>query len=64
MEVEMPNYDGLYGLEKILKMDPDAKIIMMSSNEKYEKKTLGKAFQFLLKPYQILDLSQILDSVP
>ncbi len=63
MDIEMPDYDGFYGLDEILKVDPDAKIIMISTDEKYEQKTLGKAVQFLVKPHQIIDLPKILDSI-
>ena len=63
MDVEMPDYDGFYGLEEILKMYSNAKIIMISTDEKYEQKTLGKAVQFLVKPHQIIDLPKILDSI-
>ncbi len=32
MDYSMPNYDGLYGLENILKINPDAKIIMFTGS--------------------------------
>ena len=36
MDLSMPNFDGLYGLENILKLDSNAKVIMHTVNSKYE----------------------------
>ena len=63
MDVEMSDYDGFYGLDNILKVDPDAKIIIISSDEEYEQKTLGKSIRFLVKPGQIPGLPKILNSI-
>ncbi|KEQ57003.1 Chemotaxis response regulator protein-glutamate methylesterase 1 [Marine Group I thaumarchaeote SCGC AAA799-E16] len=63
MDIEMPKYDGLYGIDEILKVDFDAKIIVMSTDEKYEQQTIGKAARFLVKPNQIISLPKILNSI-
>ena len=63
MDIEMPKYDGFYGIDEILKIDSDAKIIVMSTDEKYERKTIGKVKSFLVKPHEIISLPKILNSI-
>lgn len=63
MDIEMPKYDGLYGVDEILKIDSDAKIIVMSTDEKYEQETFGKVQSFLVKPHEIISLPKILNSI-
>lgn len=62
MDIEMPQYDGFYGLDEILKLNSDAKIIAMSTDENHEQKTAGKALHFLAKP-NLMSLPQILNSI-
>lgn len=66
MDVSMPNYDGIYGVEHIKRFDPDAKIIMLTGN--YDEATKQKIKPFnvtkvLEKPYPLKQLEQILKSV-
>ncbi|MFB5628617.1 MAG: response regulator [Nitrosarchaeum sp.] len=54
MDVMMPKYDGFYGLEHIRKLDPDAKIIMITADQTNETKDkLQKLNQHLIvfKPF-------------
>ena len=56
LDVMMPNYDGFYGLTGIRKIDPDAKVIMVtadltSDTEKKLRKLNTSAIVY--KPYEI-----------
>lgn len=62
MDVEMPQYDGFYGISEILKINSDAKIITISADEKHEQKTIGKALCFLAK-HHLMSLPKILNSI-
>ncbi len=56
LDVMMPDYDGFYGLEKNRKIDPDAKIIMVTADltSDTEKKLVDlKASAMIYKPYEI-----------
>jgi len=39
MDLSMPKFDGFYGLTHIQKMNPDAKVIMITSSKDYKIKT-------------------------
>lgn len=56
LDVMMPEYDGFYGLEHIKKINPDAKIIMVTADLTYDTekqlKTLN-ASAVIYKPYEI-----------
>ena len=66
MDVMMPNYDGFYALKEIRKIDPDAKVIMLTADltldtEKRVKELKASAITY--KPYEIDSLIEILDKV-
>ncbi|HET8719982.1 MAG TPA: response regulator [Candidatus Nitrosotenuis sp.] len=56
LDVMMPEYDGFYGLEHIKKINPNAKIIMVTADLTYDTekqlKTLN-ASAVIYKPYEI-----------
>ena len=63
MDVMMPDYDGLYGLNEIRKINSDTKIIILTKGEKdYSKNELEK-----LRPTAVIDdqvkLSGIYESI-
>jgi chemotaxis response regulator CheB len=62
IDVEMPQYDGFYGIDEILKINPSAKIITMSVDDQNGQKALEKSLHFIAKP-QIMSLPKILDSL-
>ena len=51
MDITMPEFDGLYGLERILEYDIDAKVIMISAME--QSVIVRKAIEFGSKDYII-----------
>ena len=63
LDVMMPEYDGFFGLKNIRKLDPNAKIIMVtadltSDTEKQLKELQASAI--LYKPYEI---DSVVDSI-
>ena len=67
MDIAMPNYDGLYGLEHIKKIDPNASIIVLTGNS--DKLITQKIIQLsptviLEKPYPVEKLVALLKSIP
>ena len=66
LDVMMPDYDGFYALKEIRKIDPDAKVIMVTADltldtEKRVKELKASAITY--KPYEIDSLIEILDKV-
>jgi len=56
LDVMMPEYDGFYGLAHIKKINPDAKVIMVTADLTYdtEKKLKeSNASAVIYKPYEI-----------
>ena len=67
MDIAMPIYDGLYGLEHIKKIDPNASIIVLTGNS--DKSITQKIIQLaptviLEKPYPVEKLVALLKSIP
>ena len=63
IDIVMPEYDGLYGLEKILEFDPAAKVVVLSALD--QPKLIGDAVRkgaqdFLVKPFLPAQLKQTL----
>lgn len=66
MDIAMPNYDGLYGLEKIKKLNPDAIVIILTGNS--DKSISQQIMQLnativLEKPYPVEKLVSLLKSI-
>lgn len=56
LDVMMPEYDGFYGLEHIKKINPEAKIIMVTADLTYDTEKKLKelnASAVIYKPYEI-----------
>lgn len=56
LDVMMPEYDGFYGLEHIKKINPDAKVIMVTADLTYDTEKKLKEFNasaVIYKPYEI-----------
>jgi DNA-binding NarL/FixJ family response regulator len=67
MDIAMPIYDGLYGLEHIKKIDPNASVIVLTGNS--DKSITQKIIQLaptviLEKPYPVEKLVALLKSIP
>lgn len=66
LDVMMPDYDGFYGLENIRKIDPNAKIIMVTADltSDTEKKLIDlKASAMIYKPYEIDSVIETIEKV-
>ena len=62
-DMQMPEYDGLYALENIRKIDTDAKVIMVTADLREESEEVfleNNASAVLYKPY---DLNQIIKTI-
>lgn len=64
MDIEMPQYDGLYGLKKIKEYDPNATVILVSGsvNVEEESEEYG-ATAVLPKPFNISKIKEIVNSL-
>ena len=66
MDIAMPKYDGLYGLENIKKLNPNAIVIILTGNS--DKSITQKIIQLqattiLEKPYPVEKLVTVLKSI-
>ena len=66
MDIVMPNYDGIYGLEHIKKLNPNAIVIILTGNS--DKTINQKIIQLnptrvLEKPYPVEKLVSVLKSI-
>jgi len=56
LDVMMPEYDGFYGLANIKKINPEAKVIMVTADLTYDTEKKIKEFNasaVIYKPYEI-----------
>ncbi len=66
MDIMMPDYDGFYGIEKIRKIDPNAKIIIVTGDVSIETKARLKDLKpsiVVHKPYEIDDLLEFMKNI-
>ena len=66
MDIAMPNYDGIYGLENIKKLNPNAIVIILTGNsDKFitQKIIQLNATKILEKPYPAEKLVTVLKSI-
>lgn len=66
LDMVMPQYDGLFALERILADDPQARVVVVSALN--QRPVLTEAFKlgaadFLVKPFQAESLLKTLQSV-
>lgn len=63
LDISMPNYDGYYGIKKILEYDNNAKVIIVSASctqEDLENLFVLGALDVVAKPYEIDSLINIM----
>ena len=66
MDIAMPNYDGIYGLENIRKLNSNATVIILTGNS---DKTINQKIiqlnptRILEKPYPVEKLVSVLKSI-
>jgi len=66
MDCSMPNYDGIYGLENIKRINSNANVVMMTdhdSEDLLQKLTALNATKILQKPYPLEKLVDVLKSI-
>ena len=66
LDVMMPEFDGFYGLQNIRKINPDAKVIMVTADmttDTEKKLEELKASAVLYKPYEIDSVVETIDKV-
>jgi two-component system, chemotaxis family, chemotaxis protein CheY len=66
MDVRMPGYDGIYGLENIRKEDPKAKIIMITAESNdtiIQKINELNASGLILKPFDASTLFETIENL-
>lgn len=66
LDLMMPEYDGIYALENIRKMNPDSKVIIVTADLREDTAaTLSnlKPTRVFIKPYDIEKISQIVSSI-
>ena len=66
LDLVMPEYDGLYALREIIKLDPDARVAVVSALD--QKKVLMDAFRagatdFVVKPFERQSLLETLEQM-
>ncbi|MEO9309523.1 MAG: response regulator [Nitrososphaera sp.] len=66
LDVMMPEYDGFFGLENIKKINPDAKVIMVTADLTYNTEKRLKelnASAIIYKPYEIDSVIDVIQRV-
>ena len=65
LDVMMPDYDGLYALEEIRKIDPNSKIVMVTADTSEETESIFEKFTpsaIVHKPYDLYSILHILEN--
>ncbi len=66
LDLMMPKYDGCYAAKKITKLDPNAKVILVSGSLDQEAKKIAKyetVHSMISKPFLANDLIQKIASI-
>ena len=66
LDLSMPNYDGIYGLENIKRINPNAKVVILTGNNTLTNKQKIKPFnvsKILEKPCSLKQLEHVLKSI-
>jgi CheY-like chemotaxis protein len=65
LDIMMPEYDGFYAFTKIKKMDPNAKVIMVTADLTYDVEKLRDlgVSAIIYKPYEIDKVIQTIQRV-
>jgi DNA-binding NarL/FixJ family response regulator len=66
MDIAMPHYDGIYGLENIKKLNPNATVIILTGNSDKsitQKIVQLNATKILEKPYPVEKLVSFMKSI-
>jgi DNA-binding NarL/FixJ family response regulator len=63
LDVMMPEYDGFYGLENIKKINPDAKVIMVTADLTYDTEKQLKALNASAVIYKPYEIDSVIDTI-
>ena len=66
LDLMMPDYDGFYALENIRKINPAAKVVVVTADlrdETAEKLNILKPTEVFIKPYDINNISKLLQKI-
>ena len=63
LDVMMPEYDGFYGLEHIKKINPDAKVIMVTADLTYDTEKQLKALNASAVIYKPYEIDSVIDTI-
>lgn len=66
LDLMMPEYDGMFALENIRKINPDSKVVIVTADLREDtavKLSNLKPTRVFIKPYDIEKISQILSSI-
>ena len=66
LDLMMPEYDGMYALENIRKIDPQSKIIIVTADLREDtaiKLSKLKPTRVFIKPYDIEKISQVVANI-
>jgi len=66
LDVMMPNFDGFYALENIMKINPNALVVMITADLTIETETKLKnmtAASIVYKPFNIQQIIEIIDKL-
>ena len=64
LDIMMPDFDGLYALENIRKIDPSAKVIMVTADTSSESEDILKKLQpnaVIHKPYEVATITHTIE---
>jgi len=66
LDIMMPEYDGIFGLEEIRKINPDAKVIIVTADENpkdLEKISSLNPHAIITKPFSLNDIQGVLQNL-
>ena len=66
LDLMMPEYDGIYALENIRKINPESKVIIVTADLREDtanKLSKLKPTRVFIKPYDIEKISQIVSNI-
>jgi DNA-binding NtrC family response regulator len=66
LDLTMPEYDGFYALENIQRLDPTAKVIVITADTREEtaaRLAKLKPTEIFIKPYDVNKITQLLEKI-
>lgn len=64
MDLQMPKYDGIYAIKNIKKLNPNAKIVIVSGHENIHQELKGlEVLSVIQKPFNMNKIRQSLELI-